>query len=109
MSEEEAIGVEWLRLLQSSKRLEREKGLSQLKGLVESGEMQTEEERRERERQVLDLVASLGSPWEAVHGGLMALAVLLPSGSEELQEKLREEVPLLLEHPESRVRISTGT
>ena len=38
----------------------------------------------------------------------MAACVLLPNASEEFYEKLKGEVPLLLEHNESRIRIAAG-
>ena len=98
----------WLCLLQNKKRLEREKGLHELKGLVDEGKL-GEEEGRRSEDEVLELVTSLTCSWEAKHGGLMAACVLLPKAQKQFSEKLKGEVPLLLEHNESRVRLATGT
>lgn len=103
MAGEEPIA--WLSLLQSKKRLERERGLSQLKELVEGGRLGGQEE---REEQVFQLVSSLTCPWEAKHGGLMAAGVLLAHASGEFAERLQGEVLLLLEHDESRIRLATG-
>ena len=89
--------------------MERERGLAELKVLVEGGGLGEEGERREREGRILELVTSLTCPWEAKHGGVMAACVLLPNASEEFYEKLKGEVPLLLEHNESRIRIAAGT
>ena len=97
----------WLALVQSKKRLDREKGLQQLQESVNEGRL-GEEERREGERVVSDLVTSLTSPWEAKHGGLMASTVLLPGASPQFMEKMKGEVPLLLEYDESRVRLAAG-
>ena len=105
----ESVEGKWQSLLQSKKRLERDRGLAELKVLVEGGRLGDEGERREREGQILELVTSLTYPWEAKHGGVMAACVLLPNASEEFYEKLKGEVPLLLEHNESRIRIAAGT
>lgn len=98
----------WLTLLRSKKRLERERGLHELKLQVDEGRLR-EEERRQGEGDVLELVTSFTCSWEAKHGGLMAACVLLPKASEEFCEKLKGEVPLLLEYNESRVRLAAGT
>ena len=98
----------WLSLLQSKKRLEREKGLHELKIQVEEGRL-GEDERQKSEDAVLELVTSLTCSWEAKHGGLMAACVLLPNSQERFSEKLKGEIPLLLEHNESRVRLAAGT
>ena len=104
----ESTKKSWLSLLQSKKRLEREKGLHELRLQVEEGRL-GEEERWKSEDAVLELVTSLTCSWEAKHGGLMAACVLLPKAQEQFCEKLKEEVPLLLEHNESRVRLAAGT
>ena len=96
-----------LALLQSKRRLDREKGLQQLQQQVNEGKL-GEDERRESEREVLELVTSLTSSWETKHGGLMAASVLLPGSSPQFVEKMKGEVPLLLEYDESRVRLAAG-
>ena len=98
--------IEWLSLLQSQKRLERERGLSLLKELEKGGEA---EERHSREEEVFRLVSALTCPWEAKHGGLLAASLLLSRSSVEFAARLQGEVPLLLEHDESRVRLAAGT
>ena len=99
--------IAWLALVQSKRRLDREKGLQQLQESVNEGRL-GEEERREGEREVSELVTSLTSPWEAKHGCLMAATVLLPGASPQFVEKMKGEVPLLLEYDESRVRLAAG-
>ena len=105
--ETESAKKTWLSLLQSEKRLEREKGLHELKIQVEEGRL-GEDERRSSEDAVLELVTSLTCSWEAKHGGLMAACVLLPNSQERFCEKLKGEILLLLEHSESRVRVVAG-
>ena len=97
----------WLSLLQSKKRLDREKGLKQLQQSVAEGKL-GEEEKREGEREVGELVTSLTSTWEAKHGGLMAATVLLSGASPAFMEKMKGEVPVLLEYDEPRVRLAAG-
>lgn len=98
----------WLVLLQSKKRLERERGLQELQLQVDNGRL-GEEERRKCEGPILELVTSLTCSWEAKHGAIMAACILLPNMSEEAVKKLKGEIPLLLEHNESRVRLAAGT
>lgn len=98
---------EWLGLLQSKKRLDRERGLQELKQLVDEGRLHGEE-RGKSEEDVLELITSLSSSWEAKHGGLMATTVLLPHASRDFCDKLKGEIPLLLEYDESRVRLAAG-
>lgn len=98
----------WLVLLQSKKRLEREKGLHELQLQVDNGRL-GEEERRKSEGPILELLTSLTCSWEAKHGAIMATCILLSNMSEEAVKKLKGEIPLLLEHDESRVRLAAGT
>ena len=98
---------DWLPLLRSKKKLEREKGLAQLKAVLGGGSL-AEGERRRLETCVLDLVSSLTSPWEEKHGGLMAGALIVPLASEGFREKIKGEVPLLMENEELRIRLATG-
>ena len=99
--------IPWLALVQSKKRLDRERGLQELQQCVKEGILE-EEERRESEREVSELVTSLTSTWEAKHGGLMAATVLLPGASPGFMEKMKGEIPVLLEYDESRVRLAAG-
>ena len=91
----------------SKKWLDHEKGLQQLQQSVAEGRL-GEEERREGEREVRELVTSLTSSWEAKHGGLMAATVLLPGASPAFMEKMKVEVPILMEYDESRVKLATN-
>ena len=81
---------------QSKRRLDREK-VQQLQQQVKDGGL-AEEEIRECEREVVGLVSSLTSSWETKHGGLMAATVLLPGASPHFAEKMKGEVPLLLDY-----------
>ena len=85
------------------RRLDREKGLQQLQQQVKDGGL-AEEERRESEREVLRLVSSLTFSWETKHGGLMATTVLLPGASPNFVDKMKGEVPLLMQYDESQIR-----
>ena len=97
----------WLVLLQSKKRLDRERGLQHLQLLVDEDKL-TDDERKKSEEDVLQLVTSLSSSWETKHGGLMAASVLIPKASDEFLEKLKGDIPILLEYDESRVRLAAG-
>ena len=99
--------ADWVPLLRSKRKLDREKGLAQLKAVLGSGPPE-EGERERLEMCVLDLVSSLTSPWEEKHGGLMAAALLVPLSSEGYREKIKGEVPLLMENEELRIRLATG-
>ena len=100
-----AIG--WFPLLRSKKKLDREKGLTQLKAVLGSGPLE-ESERERLETCVFELISSLIAPWEEKHGGLMAAALLVPLASEGFCEKINGEVPLLMENDELRIRLATG-
>ena len=94
--------VDWLPLLRSKKKLDREKGLTQLKAILGSGPLE-ESERERLETCAFELISSLISPWEEKHGGLMAAALLVPLASEGFCEKIKGEVPLLMENHDYRV------
>ena len=110
-SSESARGGEdgnWSAMLRSRKKLERDRGIERLKAALASGELVVER-RAHLERELLELLASLAVPWEERHGAVMAATVLAESGaSPEFCERLQGEIPLLLEHPETRVRMSAG-
>ena len=101
---------EWTVLLSSKRRLDREKGLTALKTLLASSNLQAEDKEK-IETHVLSLITSLVRPWEDRHGGLMATALILESGvaTSGFSRQVTSSVPLLLEEKESRVRIATGT
>ena len=109
MTQPEAVRseTEWLNLLRSRKKLDRERGLSQLKSVLET-EFLEEEEKSKLESCIFDLLSSLTAPWEEKHGGLMAAGVLVPTASERFCDLVKGEIPLLLEHQESRIRLAAG-
>ncbi len=98
---------EWLALLRAKRRLDREKGLSRLKALLEGGSLD-EGARLRLETIILARVSSLTVPWEEKHGAILAAILLTESASEGLCEGLENEIPLLLENEESRVRLVAG-
>ncbi|XP_064405972.1 uncharacterized protein LOC135351009 [Halichondria panicea] len=108
-SSSEESRQEWTVLLSSKRRLDREKGLTALKTLLASSNLQPEDKEK-IEAHVLTLITSLVGPWEDRHGGLMATGLILESGvaTSSFSRQVTSSVPLLLEETESRVRIATG-
>lgn len=108
-SSSEESRQEWTVLLSSKRRLDREKGLTALKTLLASSNLQPEDKEK-IEAHVLTLITSLVGPWEDRHGGLMATGLILESGvaTSGFSRQVTSSVPLLLEETESRVRIATG-
>ena len=108
MSVEEPV-ADWLTLLRSRKRLDREKGLNKLKLLLQ---VPNEDAvvTVSIETKLLELVLSLTSPWEERHGGLLAAGILIQTGtaSQQFCDKIKGEIPLFLEDPESRIRMAAG-
>ena len=98
---------EWLALLRSRKRLDRERGLSQLKAVLDT-ECLEEDEKNRLESCIFGLFSSPAAPWEEKHGGLMAAVVMVPTASERFCDLVKGEIPLLLEHQESRIRLTAG-
>ena len=98
---------EWLALLRSRKKLDRERGLSQLKAVLDT-ECLEEDEKNKLESCIFGLFSSPAAPWEEKHGGLMAAVVLVPTASERFCDLVKGEIPLLLEHQESRIRLTAG-
>ena len=99
------MAAEWTTLLASSRRLDREKGLSELKTLLDSGTL-SDDAKLQIETTVCGLVCS--ATWEGKHGGLMAAGVLLSTCTKQFCGQVKAQIPLLLEEKESRVRIATG-
>ncbi|XP_019856793.1 PREDICTED: uncharacterized protein LOC100631796 [Amphimedon queenslandica] len=100
-----------LSLLKCKTRLEREKGLSELKKLIETNQALPED--------LKDLQSSLSvilsssdesNTWEEKHGALLATNLLIDKkkASEEFKDNLKGLVSHLLEHNESRIRLLTG-
>ncbi len=108
-SSSEENSQEWTVLLSSKRRLDREKGLTALKTLLASSNLQPEDKEK-IEAHVFTLITSLVGPWEDRHGGLMATGLILESGvaTSGFSRQVTSSVPLLLEETESRVRIATG-
>ena len=106
MSMEEPA-AEWLILLRSKKRLDRENGLNKLKLLLQDVQ---DDVIVSIETKLLELVLSLTSPWEERHGGLLAAGIMIQAGaaSQQFCDKIKGEIPLFLEDPESRIRIAAG-
>ena len=98
-----------LTYLRCNKRLEREKGISELKQLVDSGCLSSIDQDQLESKLTLILSSSDG-PWEEKQGVLMAGCLLVEKNKagEVFMRRLMELVPLLLENIESRVRITTG-
>ena len=111
MSMEQPV-VDWLTLLHSKKRLDREKGLNKLKLLLQGprGEDIQDNSVASIEAKLLELVLSLTSPWEERHGGLLAAGILIQTGaaSQQFRDKIKGKIPLFLEDPESRIRMAAG-
>ena len=107
--EEKREEGDWAALIRSRKKLDRDRGISELRAALESGKLPTQR-RESLERELLGLVSSLGVAWEEKHGGLMAVRLLVQKGtaSSEFCERLQREIPQLLEHEEARVRLSAG-
>ena len=103
----EEPAAECLLLLRSKKRLDRENGLSKLKLLLQDVQ---DEVIVSIEAKLLELVLSLISPWEERHGGLLAAGIMIQTGaaSQQFCDRIKGEIPLFLEDPESRIRIAAG-
>lgn len=102
-----------LPLLKCKKRLEREKGLSELKNLIETNQALPEDLKDLQSS--LSVILSAPSPdesneWEEKHGALLAANLLIDKkkASEEFKDNLKGLVSHLLEHDESRIRLLTG-
>ena len=92
--------------LKSKRRLEREKGLLQLKKLLNTSSISPDELQKLQET----LLSSFSSAtWEEIHGAVMAAILLVPvvSGG-EWTDRVKKEVPQLLQHKETRVGTSAG-
>ena len=111
MSAEEPA-ADWLTLLGSKKRLDREKGLNKLKLLLQvpANEGTQDNVLLSIEAKLLELVLSLTSPWEERHGGLLAAGMVIQTGtaSQQFCDRIKGEIPLFLEDPESRIRMAAG-
>lgn len=92
--------------LKSKRRLEREKGLLQLKNLLKTSSISPDELQKLQEA----LLSSFSSTtWEEIHGAVMAAMLLVPVVSgEEWTARVKKELPQLLQHKETRVGTAAG-
>ena len=91
--------------LKSKRRLEREKGLSQLKNLLNASSISPDELQKLQET----LLSSFSSTtWEEIHGAAMAAILLVPVSGEEWTARVRRELPQLLQHKETRIGTAAG-
>ena len=105
------MSTDWLTLLRSKRRLDREKALEQLKLLLSPAHLEkTKDTQASIESKVLELVLSLTTPWEERHGGLLAAGILIQAtaASQSFCDTIKGEIPLYLEDSVSRVRIAAG-
>ena len=97
--------VDWLTLLRSKRKLDRERGIMQLKEILNTDILE-EGEKNRLESTIFGLLSS--PPSEERHGGLMAATLLIPWASEQFCERVKGEIPSLLENEEFRIRLATG-
>ena len=107
MSEEVTV------LLCSKKRLNRDRGLAELKKVLEGDPSDVRADVEQLEAKIVGLIApdaeeGVVTAWETKHGGLMAALVLIPGASERFCVKVKGAIPKLLESGESRVRLLAG-
>ena len=103
-----------LPLLKCKKRLEREKGLSELKKLIETNQALPEDLKDLQSSLSVILTSSSSldgsNAWEEKHGALLATNLLIDKkkATEEFKDSFIGLVSHLLEHNESRIRLLTG-
>ncbi len=103
-----AMEPAYLPYLSSKQRLERDKGLEIVKGILKD---RSSDEISTLEQNILKLlVITEECGWEGVHGGLLACTVMLEAGvgSDKLCIEIQRVAPQMLEHQEPRVRLSAG-
>lgn len=106
MSYECESDLSWLSLIGSKKRIEREKGIGELKQSLKS----TVKCHESTLKQLLDVIVSSSASWEERHGGLLAAGVIIQNkaASQQFSESIKKNIPVFLEDPESRVRNAAG-
>ena len=77
---------------------------SQFKAVLDT-EFLEEGEKSMLESCIFDLFSSLTAPWEERHRGLMAAGILVPTASKRFCDLVKGEIPLLLQHKESRIHL----
>lgn len=96
-----------LKLLCSTAKLDRDKGLQQLEEFLKK---QNVDDVREFENKLVDLMSDDDSTWEKKHGSLMAAKTIMDSQhfSTEYGNRVLQKSLILLDDKEYRVRISAG-
>lgn len=101
------VTLDFVLCLKSKRRLERDKGLSQLRNLLSSNSLSAEVLKQLQET-FLSSLSSTSTTWEEKHGALMATILLLPVSADQWAVRVRKELPQLLQHKETRVGAAAG-
>ena len=101
------VSLDFVSCLKSKRRLERDKGLSQLRNLLSSNSLSAEVLKQLQET-FLSSLSSTSTTWEEKHGALMATILLLPVSADQWAVRVRKELPQLLQHKETRVGAAAG-
>ncbi|XP_071081412.1 uncharacterized protein [Haliotis cracherodii] len=101
------MAEDMLKLLCSTAKLDRDKGLQQLQEFLKK---QNVDDVREFENKLVDLMSDGDSTWEKKHGSLMAAKTIMDSQhfSTEYGNRVLQKSLILLDDKEYRVRISAG-
>ena len=98
-----------LKLLASTAKIERDRGVLELRRFLNTV---GNEEVAGLEDLFLQILGDSTAPWESVQGALMGVAALIThnavSISEQFVANVQERAIKLLEHKESRIRLSAG-
>ena len=95
--------------LRSNRRLEREKGISELQKLIDKDVLPSDDLDNLKES-MLEVLNNPLSTWEEKHGAIMATCLLVKRMNidDVFVNAIKRLIPELLEHVESRIRIETG-
>ena len=95
--------------LRSNRRLEREKGISELQKLIDKDVLPSDDLDNLKES-MLEVLNNPLSTWEEKHGAIMATCLLVKRKNidDVFVNAIKRLIPELLEHIESRIRIETG-
>ena len=96
--------------LKANRRLERDKGLAELKSLLQSDGLSSSE-LEDVESSLACSLMSTDCCWEELHGATLAASVLVcqNKAKQDFVVKLRTFLPALMDHEQSRVRNAAGT
>jgi len=109
--------IEWKKLLGSSKKLERERGVELLRNVYVAAD---DSERTSVEGYILNALRSTEIRWEETQGALLAAKMIVTPNSQnenatqcaksdsKFVSELKLNVVTLLEHPEYAVRLTAG-